>query len=266
MLAVFVQRCGTNTVQFTARKGRFQKVRRIHRAITFACADQRVHFVDEQDDLTSRRSDLVQNCLQPLFEFTTVFRTGNQRTHVQRQQFLVLKAFGHITINDPQRETFDNRCFTDARFTNQHRIVFCATAKNLHRAANFLVPTDNRIDFAFGSAFGQIDCVFLQRIIAFFRSGSVRRTSFAHIVDCLVQFLCGNGSGIQRLFGLGFHHCQRHQNPFNRNETVACFLGNFLGFVQHLGGLAVQIHLSGITCHFGQFGQSCIHRLDHPFG
>jgi hypothetical protein len=51
MLAVFIQRGGAHAMQFAPRKGRFDQVGGIHRALGFARADQRVHLVNEQDDL-----------------------------------------------------------------------------------------------------------------------------------------------------------------------------------------------------------------------
>ena len=54
MLAVFVERGGADAMQFAARQRRLQQVGGIHRAIGLAGADQRVHLVDEQDDLARR--------------------------------------------------------------------------------------------------------------------------------------------------------------------------------------------------------------------
>ena len=51
MLAVFVERGGADAVQFAARQRRLQQVGRIHRAFGLAGADERVHLVDEEDDL-----------------------------------------------------------------------------------------------------------------------------------------------------------------------------------------------------------------------
>ena len=50
VLAVFVERGGADAMQFAARQRRLQQVGRVHRAVSLAGADQRVHLVDEQDD------------------------------------------------------------------------------------------------------------------------------------------------------------------------------------------------------------------------
>ncbi|MNS52490.1 hypothetical protein D3C72_852070 [compost metagenome] len=126
MLAIFIERGGADAVQLTAGKGGLQEVGRVHRAIGLAGADQRVHLVDEQDDAAVFGLHLVQHSLQTLFKLTAIFRTGNQRAHIERHQLLVLQAFGHVAIDDAQRKTFGNRRFTDAGFTDQHGIVLGA--------------------------------------------------------------------------------------------------------------------------------------------
>ena len=55
VLAVFVERGRADAVQLAARQRRLQQVGGIHRALGLAGADQRVHLVDEQDDLALGR-------------------------------------------------------------------------------------------------------------------------------------------------------------------------------------------------------------------
>ena len=55
MLAVFVERGRADAVQFAARQRRLQQVGGVHRAVRLAGADQRVHLVDEQDDVAGGR-------------------------------------------------------------------------------------------------------------------------------------------------------------------------------------------------------------------
>ncbi len=58
MLAVFVERGRTDAVQFAARQRGLQQVGGIHRPVRLAGADQRVHLVDEQDDLAGSATAL----------------------------------------------------------------------------------------------------------------------------------------------------------------------------------------------------------------
>ena len=92
VLAVFVERGRADAMQLAARQRRLQQVGGVHRAVGLAGADQRVHLVDEQDDAALGRRDLVEHRLQPLLELAAIFRAGDQRAHVERQQLLVLAA------------------------------------------------------------------------------------------------------------------------------------------------------------------------------
>ena len=85
MLAVFVQRRRTYRMQVAARQGRLQHVRRVHRALGGAGADQGVQLVDEQHDVALRRGDLLQQSFQPFFELAAELGARHQRAEVERQ-------------------------------------------------------------------------------------------------------------------------------------------------------------------------------------
>ena len=104
VLAVLVERGRADAVQLAARQRRLQQVRGVHRAVRLAGADQRVHLVDEQDDAALGRGDLVEHRLQPLLELAAIFRAGDQRAHVEREQLLVLQALRHVAVDDAQRQ------------------------------------------------------------------------------------------------------------------------------------------------------------------
>ena len=91
VLAVFVERGGADAMQLAAGQRRLQQVRGVHRAVRLAGADQRVHLVDEQDDVAVGGGDFGQHRLQPLLELAAIFRAGDQRAHVERHQLLVLQ-------------------------------------------------------------------------------------------------------------------------------------------------------------------------------
>ena len=189
ILAVFIQRGRADAVQLAPRQRRLDQVGRIHRAFGFARTDQRVHLVDEQDHLARRRRDLRQDGLQPLLELAAILRPRNQRAHVQRHQALVLQAFRHVAIDDAQRKALGDRGLAHAGFPDQHRVVLRAARQHLHRAANFLVAPDDRVDLALLGRFGQVARIFLQRVIALLGAGAVRRPALADIVDRRVQLL-----------------------------------------------------------------------------
>ena len=73
ILAVFIQRGRAHTVQIAPRQSGFDQVGRIHRAIRFASAHQRVHLVDEQDDIAFSTCHFVEHSFQTLFKLTPIF-------------------------------------------------------------------------------------------------------------------------------------------------------------------------------------------------
>ena len=113
-------------------------------------------------------SEEVTSCstrLQPLLEFAAIFRAGDQRAEVERQQLLVVQAFRHVAVDDAQRQALDDRGLADAGLADQHRIVLGAARQHLDGAADFLVAADHRIELAVAGGLGQIAGVFLQRVI-----------------------------------------------------------------------------------------------------
>src|SRR3546814_17132603 len=65
VLAIFVERGRADAVQFAAREGGLEEVRRGHRAFGFARPAQRVHLVDEQDAAAVAGLDTTQAAHEP---------------------------------------------------------------------------------------------------------------------------------------------------------------------------------------------------------
>ena len=183
MLAVLVERGGADAVQLAARQRRLQQVRRVHRAVRLAGADQRVHLVDEQDDAAVGRGDFGQHRLQPLLELAAIFRAGDQRAHVERHQLLVLQRLRHVAIDDAQRQPFDDGGLADAGLADQHGIVLGAPRQHLDGAADFVVAADHRIELAGAGIGGQVARIFLQRVIALFGARRIGGAALANVVD-----------------------------------------------------------------------------------
>ena len=183
MLAIFVERGRADTMQFAARQRGLQEVRSVHRAIGLAGPDEGVHFVDEQDDAARGRGDLVQNALEALLELATIFRAGDERSHVEREQLLVFDQFRHVAIDDAERQALHDRRLADAGLADQHRIVLGAPRQHLNRAADLLVAADHRIELAVARRLGEVAGVFLERVILILGARRVGGAAFAEIVD-----------------------------------------------------------------------------------
>ena len=169
VLPVFVERRGANRVQLAAREHRLQHVRRVHRAFGRAGADDRVQLVDEEDHLALRVRDFLEHRLEPLLELTAVLRAGDERAHVERDDPLVLEPFGHVAADDAAGQPFDDGGLADARLADEDRVVLRAAREHLDHAADFLVPSDHRIELLLVRQLGEVAAVALEGLIGAFR-------------------------------------------------------------------------------------------------
>ena len=106
-------------------------------------------FIYEQYDLTFSTYDFFEYCFEPVLEFTSEFRTRNQRPHIQGDDFLVTQAGRYITCHNPLCQAFNNGCFTYAGFTYEDRVIFRSPIEHLHTATDFFVSADYRVELAF---------------------------------------------------------------------------------------------------------------------
>ena len=196
IFAIFVERRRADAMQFATRQGGLDHVRCVHRAVGFACTDQRVHLVDEQDDLPLGTTHFVEHAFEPFLEFAAVFSACDQRAHVERHQVAALDAIGHVAIGNPQRQPFRNRGLPDAGFADQHRVIFRPPRENLDCPADFLVATDHGVELAVACRLRQVARILLERVIAVLGRLCVRRPSAAQLVDRRIQ-----GFGLQTCAG-----------------------------------------------------------------
>ena len=101
MLAVFIQGGGPNAAQFAPGEHRLEQVAGIHGSAAGTGAHHGVDLIDKQNDLALGGRDFLEHGLEPFFEFTPVFGTGDQGSHVQRHELAVLQGLGHIAVDDP---------------------------------------------------------------------------------------------------------------------------------------------------------------------
>ena len=88
---IFVEGCSPDAAQVTAGQHRFEDVAGIHGAFGRTSADDRMDFIDEQQNLTIRLGDFIEDGFQSFFKFTTVFSTGNEGAHIEGIECLVLQ-------------------------------------------------------------------------------------------------------------------------------------------------------------------------------
>ena len=86
-----------------------------------------MEFVDEQDHIRILRH-LVDDGFQPLLEISAVLCSGDNRTHIQRDESLVCKYRRDISRNYLDGNAFHNGRFADSGVSDQHRVVLSATS------------------------------------------------------------------------------------------------------------------------------------------
>ena len=260
MLAVFIQRGRPDTMQFTARQGRLEQVRGVHGAIALAGTDQRVHLVDEQDDVARSALHFGQDGLEALLEFAAIFRACNQGTHVERHQLLVFQRFGHVAIDDSQRQPFGDGGLADAGLADQHGIVLGAPRQDLDRAADFLVTPDHRVKPTCSRISRQVARIALERIITLFGRRRIGSPALAQAFDRLIEGHRRNTGRAQDFLGLGgFFHRQCQQGAFDGHERITSLLRQIFSRRKNLGHRGAEIELAIAAFNLGQRTQSGSH-------
>ncbi|MGY3123211.1 hypothetical protein ACVWXQ_007148 [Bradyrhizobium sp. S3.14.4] len=228
-----------------AKRG-LEQVGRVHRAVALAGADQRMHLVDEQDEIALARGDFLEHGLQPLLELAAIFRTRNQRAEIKREQLLVLEGLGHVAVDDAQREALGDGGLADAGLTDQDGIVLGPAREHLDGAADLLIAADDRIELAVARSLGQVAGIFLQRVIGILGGRGVRRAALAQRLDRGIEVLRGDAALGQDRAGLaGLFQREAEQQPLDGDKTVASLLAGLFGGVESAGELGRQIDLAG---------------------
>ena len=95
-----------------------------------------------------RRLNFLQYGLEPFLELAAKLGTGDERSHVQREELLLFKTFWNIAFDDTNRQSLHDRGFPDSRFADEHGVVLCAAGENLNHSPDFVVSPDDGIKLA----------------------------------------------------------------------------------------------------------------------
>ena len=218
---VFVERGGADAMQLATRQRGLEQIARIHAAFARASTDQRMHLVDEQDNLALGALHFVEHRLEPFLELAAIFGARDQRAHVERHQRAALEAVGHVAIGDPQCKAFGDRGLTGAGFADQGGIVLGPAGEDLHGPADLLVTADDGIELAVACRLRQVAGVFLHRIVAFFRARAVRGASAGYFLNRGLERLGIDPGSLERLARVIVRQCESLQQALDGNEAVA---------------------------------------------
>ena len=162
ILLVFGPGRGGDGPQFAAGERRLEHIGRITLPCLAAGADQRVSFVDKQNDRRRRLLHLVDHALEPVFEFPLHASARLQQAQVERAERDVLEWLRHVAIGDPLGESFDDRRLADARLAREDRVVLPPPREDIDDLPHFGLAAPHRIDLARLRAAGEVDRVLIE--------------------------------------------------------------------------------------------------------
>ncbi len=148
VLLILVQRRCTDAAEFATGQCRLQDVGCIHCALASSSTHKSVDLVDKEDYPSVGVGHFLDDTLEPLLEFALIFGAGNECSHVERVELLVLKVLGHVATHYSLRQAFNDCRLTRARLAYQYRIVLGAPGEDLQHAAYLVVTPDDRVKFA----------------------------------------------------------------------------------------------------------------------
>ena len=128
-----------------------------------------MQLIDKQNDLSLALLDFFQKCFQSFLKLTTVFCTGNKRSHIKCKDFLVLKSIRHISSDNTLCQSLYGCRFTNTWLTDEYRIVLGFTGKNTDNMADLIVSADHRIKLSFPCSFHQVITILLEGIVGCLR-------------------------------------------------------------------------------------------------
>ena len=156
VLSIFVEGRRADALQFAAGEFRLYHRTQIERAFGSARADERVQFVDEQNDVARTALDFVENAFDASFEFAAILRAGDERPEREREHALPAQRRRNGSGDDPLRQSFDDRRFSDAGLADEHGIILAAAREDRNETVDFVVASDDRIEFAGAREFREV--------------------------------------------------------------------------------------------------------------
>jgi len=120
-----------------------------------------MQLVDENNDIFGF-DNLSHDRLESLFELAAILGACDQRGHVKGNNPLVFQSLGDISFNDALCQSLGNCRLADTRLTDQHRVVFLASGKNLANTLDLVFAPDYGVKFAAARQFRQVPAKMVQ--------------------------------------------------------------------------------------------------------
>src|SRR6185369_998759 len=120
-----------------------------------------MEFVDKNDRIFIVLK-LGHYLFQTFFELAPVLCARDNRRKIKDENTFAFQESRNVLECDTLGESLNNCRLTNARFTDQDRIVFSASAENFYQAFQFRLPADQGIEFSVCRLESKISGKFLQ--------------------------------------------------------------------------------------------------------
>src|SRR5581483_9521204 len=148
---------GGDGAEFAAGQGRLEQVGGIALTGGAAGADDRVRFIDKQDDRFGRGLHLLDYRFEAIFKLALDAGAGLQQAQVERADIDVAQRRRHIARDDLQGEAFDHGGLAHARLAREDGVVLAAAREDIDDLANLEIAADDRVDFPLAGPLGQVE-------------------------------------------------------------------------------------------------------------
>ena len=146
-----------------------EQVARVHGPLGLARPHDGVQLVDEQEYAPLRLLHLVEHRLQPLLKLPPVLGPGDEGTHVQGKDGLVLQPRGHVALHNPLGQPLGDGGLAHPRLPDEHRVVLALAAQNADHVADLVVPADDRVQLVLLCPLHQVGAILFQRLVGLLR-------------------------------------------------------------------------------------------------
>ena len=118
-----------------------------------------MQLIDEKNHIL-RATNLIHHGLDSLFELATIFCPGYHEREIERDDPFIAQQFRHLPSGDFLSQPFDDGGLSNSCFTEQHWVVFGASAKNLNYAFDFAFTANQGIERTFRSCLREVAAEF----------------------------------------------------------------------------------------------------------
>jgi hypothetical protein len=161
---------------------------------------------------------LVYNLLEALLEFAPVLGAGDHAGEVQREHPPTGKSLGHLVVDHPLGDAFDDGGLANAGVSDEHGVVLGAPGQHLYGGLYLVGPPDDRIQLALTGHLGEVPAVLVEG-----RRGARRLTRLATFVDTAhyrpTQLGVRESETPQKLSRLGFLVPRKREQHMLRTDV-----------------------------------------------